>query len=464
MTASEKNLFEKRSVLSAVLSLALPSIMGQIVLVIYNMADTLFIGMTCSDALIASVTVCTPAFMFLSAISNLFGIGGSSVMARALGSNNEKKAVDTSTFAIWCCTGITVIYCLLALIFKDTFINILGGSNPDVHRYSSQYMLIAIILGGLPTSLNTLFSHLIRGSGHSIQASIGITMGGILNIVLDPILMFVVLPEGNEMLGAAIATAFSNFCAFIYYCIIIMKNRSLYHISIKPGKDCLAESIPCDVLMTGAPACIMTLCENISYAVLDNLMCAFGTAAQAGIGVAKKINMLAHCFARGMSQGVLPLIAYNYSCGKAKRMKAVVKVTICISVSIACLCTLICFTCSTSLVSIFIRSEMDSLTLGASFLKILCIGAPFSALAYTIISFFQATGHGIRSLILALMRKGIIDIPLMYLLGNIIPTYGIVLATPLADILCCIVAVAMYLIFTKEFSLSCSCQTVRSFS
>lgn len=447
---NKKNLFENEHVLKAVLKLALPSVMGQIILVIYNMADTLFVGMTKSDEMITAVTVCMPAFMFLSAISNLFGVGAASVIARALGKNNTEKAKKTSSFAFWGCLFITLVYCTGVLLFCDRFIDALGGTNQYVHSYAVDYMKCAIVAGGLATSLNTLMSHLIRAYGCSVQASVGVAVGGALNIVLDPIFMFVILPSGKEIFGAALATAISNFCALVYYVIIIEKNKKQLTISAILSKEVFSNSIPREVLKVGVATFLMTLFENISYAILDKLMAYTGTSAQAGIGVAKKVNMLAHCFVRGMAQGVLPLIAYNYSSGNIRRMKKIVYTSASVSVGIALMCTATCLVLSKPLISVFIHTKGKSLNYGITFLKILCIGAPFSAFAYTIISFFQATGRGEESMLLAMLRKGILDIPLMFAFHSLIPAYGIVAVTPVTDLICCIIVAVLFIKFIRS--------------
>ena len=452
--ATKKDLFENKSVLSAVLNLALPSIIGQIILVIYNMADTFFVGLSESDEMITAVTVCMPAFMFLSAISNLFGVGGASVISRALGKDNDVKARRTSAFAVWGCGAVTLIYCLAMLGGMDLFIDLLGGKNPVVHENAKDYMLTAVVIGGLPTALNTLFSHLIRSRGNSMQASIGIAIGGILNVILDPLFMFEIVGMENAALGAAIATAISNVAALAYYVLILILQKEKLSIRVRPSMGMFKENIPHDVFIVGLPACLMTLCENISYAILDNLMsqvdAAIAVAAQAGIGVAKKVNMLAHSFVRGMAQGVLPLIGYNYASGNRKRMKSVIFVSGGISIALALICLVGNLLLSRQFVGIFIQTEGDSLRYGAEFLRILTIGAPFSAAAYAVISFFQATGRGGKSLILALLRKGILDIPLMFALRIFYPMYGIVWATPIADILCCGAAIVLFVVFINR--------------
>ena len=221
-------------------------------------------------------------------------------------------------------------------------------------------------------------------------------------------------------------------------------------LSAKPERAMFENKIPSAVISIGIPACLMTLCENISYAILDNLMSLAGTAQQAGIGVAKKVNMLAHCIVRGMSQGVLPLIGYNFASGNKKRMRQTVYISAGISIVISTVCMAVCLLFARELIGLFIPEASESHEWGNRFLRILCIGAPFSACAYAVISFFQATGHGVKSLILALLRKGVLDIPLMFVLNSVYPTYGIVWATPAADIICSICAAILFVSFMKK--------------
>ncbi len=443
----EKMLFESSPVWQAVLKLAFPTVIGQIILVVYNIADTFFIGLTGSDAMVTCVTVCMPAFMFLSAISNLFGIGGASVISRALGAQNRERARHTAAFAFWGCLAAALCYSLGAFLFIDPFIDLLGGSAPAVHPMARQYLLVTVVLGGAFTAMSTFLSHLVRSEGRSVHASVGITMGGLINIALDPLFMFVLLPKGMEVLGAAIATALANLISLIYFSAILASRNSRSVLNVRFSRAMFRGGIPKDVLGCGLPACLMTFFENISYAVLDNLMALSGIAMQAGIGVAKKVNMLAHCIVRGMAQGVLPLISYNYASGNHKRMKHAVLLSMSVSILMAGMCTAASLLFSRPLVGLFIQSESASVDYGARFLRILCIGGPFSACAYAIISFFQAVGCGMKSFVLAILRKGLLDIPLMFLLRQVYPVFGIVWATPIADILCCIASVGLFVVF-----------------
>lgn len=258
---------------------------------------------------------------------------------------------------------------------------------------AKEYLFCTVTLGGLPTAVATLLSHLIRSEGRSLHASAGIALGGLLNMALDPLFMFVLLPAGREVLGAAVATSLSNVFALLYFVWVLIRKRKRSCLSFIPGKAMLSQAVPMGVLAAGLPACLMTLFENISFAVLDALMAVNGISFQAGLGVAKKVNMLAHCMVRGMAQGVLPLIGYTYASGDHRRMKKTVSLSMGISVGLAALCTIVCLLWSRPLIGLFIRHGSDSVRYGADFLRILCLGAPFSACAYTCISFSRPQGR-----------------------------------------------------------------------
>ncbi|MBR0227845.1 MAG: hypothetical protein IJQ62_05790 [Clostridia bacterium] len=444
MNPKERELFEHCSVPRAIYRLAFPTVIGQIILVVYNMADIFFVGLAGNDAMMTAVTVCMPAFMFLSAISNLFGVGGASVISRALGKQKEDRVKAASAFAFWGCLGTVLLYSGLAFVGRHLFADLLGGTNPGVHKNAVEYLVVTVVIGGAATSMGGLFSHLIRSEGRSVHASAGIMLGGVLNIALDPLFMFVLLPPGREALGAAIATALSNFISLLYFIAVQTAIRKKSLLSYRYTPRMWYNRVPGAVLTAGLPACIMTLFENISYAMLDKLMSLSGLAMQTGVGVAKKINMLAHCIVRGIAQGALPLIGYSCAAGNWERMRKAVRTAHFAAVGTACLCVAVNLAFARQLTGIFIHSASPSLCFGETFLRILCVGGPFSASAYTYISFFQAVGEGKKSFFLALLRKGLVDIPLMFLLDRVWPAYGIVLATPLADALCCAAANGMY--------------------
>ena len=447
----KEELFENTPIFRALFELALPTVFGQIILVVYNMADTYFVGLTKSNHMLTAVTICMPAFMILTAMANLFGVGGSSVIARALGKANYDRAKSTCAFSFWGCTAFTLIYSLVVYIFINPVINALGGTDPFVHKYARTYLMYTVVFGGFFTSMNALMAHLVRSEGKALHASIGVVIGGVLNIALDPLFMFVILEKGNEVAGAAIATALSNTISFFYYVVIFVASRREKSIlNVKLTGESFKNSIPSCVFDAGLPACIMTLAENISYAILDKLMSYNGLAAQTGIGVAKKVNMMAHSIVRGVTQGALPLLGYSYSCGNRVKTKKTVGATVLISASAAFICTVVSLLFANEVIGVFIHETNEAHIYGTKFLRILCVGASFSAVTYTFISFFQAVGHGRKSFVLALLRKGILDIPLMFVLQNLVKIYGIVLATPITDAICFVVSLCLFSKFAEK--------------
>lgn len=470
LNEKKRDLFENQPIIKAIVNLAIPSIIGQLILVFYNMVDTFFIGIAAKNmadqalgnALIAGVTISMPVYMILSAISNLFGIGAASVISRSLGKNNVKRAKNSSQFAFYSTLLVTVIYCLLVFFFSAPLASLLsGGNSPEAAMFAERYILWSVVIFGIPTAVNTLFSHLLRAQGKAVHASIGIALGGILNCALDPLFMFVIMPA-NPVAGVAIATGISNTIALLYYIFLMRVQKKDMIISIKFTKEMFKEEVPNEVIRVGIPACLMTLLENVSYMILDALVGSVivdklaSDAALAGIGVAKKINMVAHSVVRGMTQGVLPLIGYNKSSGNRKRMARIVYVSGAISLTIAAICMAFNYTLAPNLAQIFVHEEL-SIARSSEFLMILSIGAPFSAAAYTIISFFQAVGKPGRSLVLALMRKGILDIPMMFIFFSIAKAthtnFGpelIIWATPIADVICCVTAIILFSHYAKS--------------
>lgn len=472
VSASKKHLFEDAPVISAILKLAIPSVIGQLILVIYNLADTFFVSKAAAEltsigmtdlglALTSGVANCMPIYMILTAISNLFGIGAASVMSRSAGKKKYDRAKNASRFAIWGCFITSIIYCLLVFLFRDSIVNFMAsekGTSETVREIAKTYISITVCAFGVPTAMNTLFSHLMRAEGKSFHASFGIGLGGVLNVVLDAIFIMLIFDYQNAAIAVGLATGISNCIALIYYLILFIKRKEETNISFVPSKEMVQNSIPSEILTIGLPACLMTLCENISYLILDRLISSLNVlnnAAYEGVAVAKKVNMVAHSIARGMTQGVLPLIGYNKSSGRRIRMKKIVFTSTAITTSIALVCMTLNIILREPLCSIF-SSQSDPIKYGSLYLWIFSIGAPFSAFAYSVISFFQAVGKAWRSLLLALLRKGILDIPLMFILPFIISSspgkegVSIIWATPIADIICALTAAVLFIYYLKR--------------
>lgn len=442
MRADNTELFERMPVGRAVVSLVVPTVISQLITVVYNMADTFFIGQVGDPNQVAAVSLCMPLFIFLTGLANLFGIGGSSLISRSLGIGDRERAKSAAAFSIWTAIGISLAYGILLYLFAPTILPAVGA-NEETYRFCAQYVFWAITVGAVPTVLNQQLAHLVRSEGFSRQASFGVAMGGVLNIFLDPVFIF---GFGFEVAGAAIATMLSNLIATIYFFILILHRGPDTVIRFHPRLYTWSRHIPQEVLLVGLPSCMMNLMGVVSNITINKLMVSYSNAAVAGIGIAKKIDMLSFAIATGMSQGVLPLIGYNYSAKNYHRMMSAIKTTFLLSLTVALISTTLLFTCAHPIVRAFI-SDPETVEYGQLFQRIICITGPCISVTMIVITIFQSVGKKVQPLVLSLLRKGGLDIPFMFLMNALAGVRGIVWATPIADFLAMLTAICLFLPF-----------------
>lgn len=447
MHNSKNSLFNEVPVKKAVLTLAVPTIISQLITVVYNMADTFFIGQLNDPLQVAAATIAMPCFLFLTAFANLFGIGGSSLISRCLGIDDREKAEHTAAFCIW--TGIIVafLYGILIMILKPVIFPILGAK-AETWNYLEKYIFWTVGIGSVPTVMNAEFAHLIRSEGYSKNAGFGVALGGILNIILDPLFIFVFK---LEIAGAAIATMLSNLTAMLYFVTFLFSIRDVSVITLDPKKYCVKYNIPSEVITVGLPGFVMTFMSTVSNTALNNIVASYSNQAIAGMGIAKKIDLLAYAIAQGVTQGTLPLIGYNFSAGNTKRMKEAIKVALTYSIIVAACGTLFLYFLATPIVKVFI-ADAQTVKFGQQFLKIICLACPTTAINFMIITIFQAIGKKVQPLFLSMLRKGSIDIIFMLLLNKTIGISGIAWATPFADWTAFIISVILILPYLSKLN------------
>lgn len=441
-------IFKTYSIPKAFLALVIPTIISQIIVIIYNYADTWFLGKTNNSAAVAALAVCMPLFIILNAIANLFGIGGSSLIARFLGGNKKEKACSVFAFSLYGSITVAIIYALIIFIFNKKIIYFAGGDE-QTFNYCKDYIITTVVIGGIPTILNNVLGHLVRSVGASKESSFGMGIGGILNIILDPLFMFVILPKGNEVIGAAIATALSNFIATLYFIIYISKNKNNGIFTLNIKNVSFDKEIVSNVLLIGFPAAIGTTLAMVSNIFVNKLLNEYGTNVIAGMGVAKKTNTLAFNICMGITQGMLPFIAFNYAAKEYKRMKKGFFFMLATSISFALIIMMLFKIFTSSFITFFIKDE-EVVKHGVSFLNIIAYAVPLCALSFSINTFFQALGKKVCSFILSILRKGLFDIPLMFILKKNIGIYGVSIATPVAEIMAALIAIILFLIIYKK--------------
>ncbi len=435
----EKDIFESMPVRKAVLTLAVPTVISQLIVLIYNLADTWFIGQTGDPLQVAAVTVSYPLFMLLSGFGNLFGIGGGSLISRLLGRGEQGNAGKIGTFVIWASSIAALAYSFLIFGFGGQALRVLGTGGETL-IFAEQYLFWTVVIGGIPMVLNQVLANIVRAQGRARTASIGMSVGGILNVLLDPLFIF-----GLHMnvAGAALATCISNVVSVLYLFghMIHTRKESTVQLTVFPQK--IRPSYVAEVFSVGTPAALQIVLASVSNSVMIRLMSGYVESAVSGLGIAQKIEMIPFQIVQGLSSGVLPLIAYNYASGNRKRMDSAVRFSLVSGFVISVLMFAMVELSAPWLVRFFIE-DAATIEYGAVFTRLRCISLPFINIEFMLISVFQGIGGAKQAFVLSFFRKGIFDLPLMMLANVLWPMYGLMLVEPVMEFLGGSLAVFLY--------------------
>ena len=447
LSEKEIEIFETMPVPKAVAALAVPTVISQIIAMVYNIADTWYIGQLNDTGMMAAVTLVFPAFLMLSAVANLFGIGGASLLSRSLGRRDYDMARRAGASAAWLAAAATLAYSLAIFIWRVPLLSALGADEYSL-PHASSYLFWTVTVGGLPTSMNMVLAHLIRAEGQSRRASFGMSLGGVLNVVLDPIFIYD-WGLGLAMEGAAIATALSNAAAMFYLLYYLLKPREENVISLSPRCVSFDRKTAGEIFFVGLPATVQLVMNALSNVTLNYLMSAYAAGALSAVGIVKKIDQVPTYIVQGISSGVIPLLAYNYASGDYKRLWRCTYFAGVCSLAVTLSYLAMCETIPAALIRIFME-DGSAVSAGSVFLRLHCISIPFLSIISLIIAFFQATGRGRPALVLSFLRKGPIDIPMMALMNVIWPMYGIMAVQPMMDVTVASVCIATYRTMQKR--------------
>lgn len=433
MTGNSKTaLFEEKPVPEAVMKLAVPTMISSLVMVIYNLSDTYFVGMLNDPVQNAAVTLAAPLLLAFNAINNLFGVGSSSMMSRALGRKDYDTVYRSSAFGFYLALLCGVLFSVIYTVFSGSFLNLLGTSSDTVME-TAGYLRWTVTFGAAPAILNVVMAYLVRSEGATLHASIGTMSGCLLNILLDPVF---ILPWGFNMgaTGAGLATFLSNCAACIYFFILLFVRRKSTCVCIRPSMFGFRKDIVTGVCGVGIPAAIQNILNVTGMTILNNFTSSYGSEAVAAMGIAQKINMVPLYIAQGFSQGIMPLISYNYASKNITRMKRATGFSIKVSVYFMTVSLLIFHFGAGFLVALFMKNEAI-IAYGSQFLKGLSLALPFLALDFLAVGIFTACGMGRKTFIFAILRKIILEIPALFVLDKLFPLYGLAYAQFTAELI-----------------------------
>lgn len=427
------------SVPQAVRTMAMPAVISQLIVLIYNLADTYFIGQTNSPAMVAGVSLILPVFNLTLAFGGLFGIGGGALLPKLLAQNETEEAGRVAADCVRLGALVSLGFSIIMLVFMKPILFALGAAD-STYTHARIYVLMVLVAGGIPTVLSNVLSNLLRSLGLSREAGIAVALGGVLNIFLDPLFMFVLLPRGNEVLGVGIATLLSNiisccYCLFIYY-----RKQTVIRPSFtlpSPRKDSRRA-----VITVGIPGSIGTLLFDIDYMVLDKLVAAYGDTALAAIGIVLKAERFPQQVGIGLCQGMVPLVAYSFALGDYPRIRKIMTTTLKAGLAVALVSVTVYELFTKQIIWLFIR-DLETIAIGTGFLRVRSLAAVIMFFCFFVVFLYQGLGDGRRSLFLAVLRWAVFNIPMLFLLNHIFGKYGLVWAQVISDVLTVIISYAI---------------------
>lgn len=423
----------------------LPSIVSQIIVLIYNMADTFYVGQTHNPYMVAATSLILPVFNISICIAGLAGVGGGSLVSRLLGQGREDEARRVGTFSLYLGLSISALFALVMGLFMRPILELLGAGD-NTYDYARQYAFCVIVAGGIPTVLSNVLSNLLRSIGRSTAAGFGIVLGGVLNIALDPLFMFVLLPDGQEVFGAGVATCLSNCIACGYFIVVLLLSGKGAVITFNPRVGLAERSSIAAVFAVGVPSAVTSFLFDLDYVILDRLMTSYNDLALAAIGIVLKVERFPLNVGVGICQGMMPLVGYNYSAGNRKRLKDTIILSLGIGLVIAAISILLYELFAAPLTRLFL-DDAQTVELAAAFLRARVLATPLMFISFFTAYLFQAFGKGRISLLLGVVRWLGFNIPMLYILNHIVGMYGLVWSQVTADSLNVVFSLIIFLKF-----------------
>ena len=433
--------FENYPVYKALITLALPTIFGMMVNVFYNMVDTFFVGKTNDPNQVAAVSLTMPIYLLLMAFGAIYGIGGASYISRSLGAKNYDKAKQTSSFAFFASVATGLVCMTVFLIFMKQILK-LSGASINTYQFAKDYLMI-VAFGAIFVICQMSMGQIVRSEGSSKEAMIGMILGTVINIILDPIM---ILYMKMGVAGAAWATIIGNACSTFYYIWHIAKKSTFLSVKLKDFS--MHDDILKNVFAIGLPVFINNVLISCANILINNFASGYNDNVVAGLGVSQRIFMLVILVFIGLAQGIQPFIGYNFAAKNYKRMNAAIKLSCLVSFILGSIFLSSAFLLASHSIRIFIDND-EVVEYGVKFLMASYSVAPIIGFQFVFMSTFQALGKALPSLVLSLSRQGIAFVPAIVIGTKFFGINGIIWAQPIADIVSIILAGIMYIYIYK---------------
>ncbi len=442
-TKEKSTVFDTEHLVRTYFAQALPVVFSMIISLIYNLADTYFVARTGSTLIVAGVSVCAPVFTVLMAFGNVYAQGGSSLISRLMGKNDQGSVRRVSSFCFYLAIATGLVLAVPMLIFQGPILRLLGAS-PEVMPYAREYYLV-LAAGAPAVILPFIHSNLLRCEGASTLSMLGNVGGSVINIILDPIFIQVL---GMGAAGAAIATVIGNLASDLFFLAIVLgKSR---HLSVAPRDWRVSAGELRQIFSVGITAAVTNIASSVCVVVTNQFLKGYGDEKIAAWGIASKVAMIAQMVLIGLAFGGVPLFGYLYGGKDFKKLKKLISFCTAFISCYGLLMALIIILLARPLTLVFM-DDPGVVRDSALMLRWQVSGSAFAGIVLLFTCLFQATGKAGPALALSLSRQGLLFLAVLGVGVLVAGFNGLLAAQPIADALSAALAVIMWrAAFRKE--------------
>ncbi len=431
---SRIHILAEAPVVKAIFTMALPVMFGMIVQVVYNMVDTFFIGKMNDVNQLAAAGIGFPIFMFLMAYGGVAGVGAASIISRFIGMKKMREAGEVVSLSLVLIVLMAVVLTVAGLAFLDPLISVFGASG-DVIIPTKQY-LFPLIIGSVFILANYSLSIILRAEGAALPAMKGMLIGTVINIILNPVMIFVF---GWGIAGSAWATVVGNLAGLLYY-LSCYAGKSILKLSF--GIHLFRSDYFRGIFSIGVPSGLNMGLMSAASIITNNLAAFYGATVLAAMGISVRVSSLFILLLVGLAVGCQPLVGYNYGAKNALRLKQIIKTSMVIAVILGTFLLVIFLVFGKYTIAVFTNIP-DVIEKGTFILRAMSLSAPIVGVIMICMNSLQALGKALPSLILSTGRQGLFYIPILFLLNHFFGFNGLIFTQAIVDVLMCVTATIM---------------------
>jgi len=424
-----------------IVTMSIPTVISMIVTVVYNTADTYFVSQIDKSASAAVGAVC-PIMAIIQAVGFGLGMGASSLISRLLGKRDKERASVYASSAFYFSLLLGAIVSVFGLCFCKSILVFLGCSDTML-PYATEYAFYILIVAPITCS-TFVMNNSIRAEGNSLLAMIGMGLGSLLNMALDPFLMFTC---EMGVAGASLATAICQTTSFVIFATVFIRKKSVVQISIKKISRDYRDYL--QVLATGLPTIFRQSLGSVASALLNIQAVVYGDATVSAITIANKVYVLVRNIVLGVGQGFMPVAGYNFGAGNKKRTWQAFKFTCVLGTLVCLLATALVFIFAHGIMAWF-SPDNEVAEIGAETLYYCCAVMPFMAASTYVNQMYQCLGFKWQATLLASCRQGIMFIPAIFVLPKLFGRIGVEISQPLSDLLTFFVSIPFLIMFYNK--------------